>query len=359
MTELATVEQHGSALALDPKQTDWNPAQRAVLVQLGVDKATDGDLQVYHHVCQRTGLDPFARQIYMIERQGKQTIQTGIDGYRLVARRSVDRSRETLSIGAPEWCDADGHWHEVWLQDGPPGAARVTVYRNGEAFPAIALWREYVQTTWKNNQEIVTKMWRSRPAGQLAKCAEALALRKAFPQDLSGIYVDAEMDKADVVQGEVVDRPRSRVEQALDAQTSAADGATQGPSSPESAGSGASVGTPSAAEPDPITSPQLQKIGILCGELGLTDPAEARARVGALIGREIKSRKELSKSEASHVIEQFTALVEAQAPATVVEAVCPECQQGKCGNCEGQAWDNDADAPTDCRCPNEAHRVQS
>jgi phage recombination protein Bet len=310
MSQLATVE-HGSALALDPQQTDWNPAQRAALVQLGVDKATDGDLQVYHHVCQRTGLDPFARQIYMIERKGKQTIQTGIDGYRLVARRSVDRAKETLSIGAPEWCDWEGQWHEVWLQDGPPAAARVTVMRNGEAFPAIALWREYVQTYFdrQSQSEQVTQMWRTRPAGQLAKCAEALALRKAFPQDLSGIYVDAEMDKADVVQGEVVqERPRSRVEQALDAQTSGADGATPGSVSPESAGVGASVGTPSA--PEPATSAQLQKIGILCGELGLTDPAEARAKVGGLIGREIRSRKELSKSEAHHVIEQFTHLVE-------------------------------------------------
>jgi hypothetical protein len=97
--------------------------------------------------------------------------------------------------------------------------------------------------------------------------------------------------------------------------TSAAEGATPGPSSPESAGPDASVGTPSAAEPDPITSAQLQKIGILCGELGLTDAAVARAEVGALIGREIKSRKDMTKAEAHHVIEQFTALVENPFPA--------------------------------------------
>jgi phage recombination protein Bet len=356
MNELATVEQHGNALALDPQQTDWNPAQRAALVQLGVDKATDGDLQVFHHVCQRTGLDPFARQIYMIERQGKQTIQTGIDGYRLVARRSVDRSKEKLSIGAPEWCDWEGNWHEVWLQDSPPAAARATVMRNGEAFTAIALWREYVQTFWKDGREQVTKMWRTRPAGQLAKCAEALALRKAFPQDLSGIYVDAEMDKADVVQGEVVqERAKSRVEQALDAQTSGADGATPGSSSPESAGVGASVGTPSASEPAPITSAQLTKIGILCGELGLTDPAEARREVGALIGREIKSRKDMTKSEAHHVIEQFTAMVESQAAKPPPGPLCPECQQGKHQNCEGQAWDTETDEPVGCACTDGSH----
>lgn len=67
---------------------------------------------------------------------------------------------------------------------------------------------------------------------------------------------------------------------------------------------------PSAPEPDPITSAQLQKIGILCGELGLTDAAEARREVGAVIGREISSRKELSKAEAHRVIDHFTSLVE-------------------------------------------------
>lgn len=191
MTE---IEQHrgGSQLTLTTDQAWWSEKQIAALQQLGVEGATNGDLAVFMHVAQRTGLDPFARQIHMIERQGKWTIQTGIDGFRLVARRAVDRAGETLAIGPSEWCGDDGAWRDVWLSNDPPAAARVTVYRNGQAFPGTALWREYVQTRRDGN---VTHMWATRGAGQLAKCAEALALRKAFPMDLAGVYTTDELDR--------------------------------------------------------------------------------------------------------------------------------------------------------------------
>lgn len=184
----------GNELALDTEQGFWNEKQVAALRQLGVDGATNGDLAVFHHVCQRTGLDPFARQIYMIKRDGKQTIQTGIDGFRLVARRAVDAAGETLSISAAEWYSPETGWVDVWVDEEPPAAARVTVVRNGHTFPAVALYREYVQTKRDGD---VTAMWSARPAGQLAKCAEALALRKAFPQDLSGVYTTDEMARDD------------------------------------------------------------------------------------------------------------------------------------------------------------------
>lgn len=185
------VERHGgSSLTLTSDQEFWNDRQVAALAQLGVDKATKGDLAVFMHVAQRTGLDPFARQLYMIERQGKQTIQTGIDGFRLVARRAVDRSGESLAISGGEWCGSDGQWADVWLPDGPPAAARVVVRRSGHEFVGVALFREYVQTKRDGNP---AAQWSTRPAGMLAKCAEALALRKAFPLDLAGVYTDDEL----------------------------------------------------------------------------------------------------------------------------------------------------------------------
>lgn len=191
-----SIEQHtgGSTLTLHSDQEYWTEKQIAALRQLGVDRAAPGDLAVFMHVAQRTGLDPFAKQIYMVEREGKQTIQTGIDGFRLVARRAVDRAGETLSIGASEWCGEDGVWRDVWLSSAPPAAARVVVRRNGEEFPGTALFSEYKQTRRDGN---LNRQWATRPAGMLAKCAEALALRKAFPMDLAGIYSDDEMAQAD------------------------------------------------------------------------------------------------------------------------------------------------------------------
>lgn len=184
----------GSTLAIRDEQDFFNSNQLAALRQLGVEEASNADLGVFFHQCQRTGLDPFARQIYMVGRWTKDgmkyTIQTGIDGFRLVGRRAADARGETLEVTDTEWCGGDGVWCDVWLDDAPPAAARVAIIRNGGRFPAVALFREYAQTKRDGN---LTQMWAEKGALMIAKCAEALAWRKAFPQDLSGLYTADEM----------------------------------------------------------------------------------------------------------------------------------------------------------------------
>jgi len=192
-----------SELVIELTQTSWSPQQVAALRQLGVDAAADGDLSVFFHVCNRTGLDPFARQIYMIGRNSKNmrtnqwetkyTIQTGIDGFRLIARRASDRARTTLGYEDTVWCGDDGQWTDVWLSDKPPRAAKLAVIRDGQRYPAVALMSEYMGTDKQGNP---TRMWQTKGALMLAKCAEALALRKAFPQDLSGLYTADEMQQS-------------------------------------------------------------------------------------------------------------------------------------------------------------------
>jgi phage recombination protein Bet len=167
-----------------------------------VDKASDGDLSVFFHQCVRTGLDPFAKQIYMVGRWDNRanatryTIQTGIDGYRLIADRTG------LYAGSDET------WTEI---DGRPVTATVTVRKVVAGtlceFTATARWEEYVQTG-KDGKPM--GLWAKMPHRMLAKCAEALALRKAFPQDLSGLYTSEEMSQADnqSQQAEVVQLPQ-------------------------------------------------------------------------------------------------------------------------------------------------------
>jgi phage recombination protein Bet len=197
------------ALAVRPNQTDWTEDQKAALQALGIDNTVSrGDLQVFLTYAQRTGLDPFARQIYLIKRGGRWGIQAGIDGLRVVASRSGKYQGQT----AAQWCGPDGIWHDVWLREDHPAAARAGVYHADfrEPLYAVATWGQYAAVTAKNEP---AAMWAKMPALMLHKCAEALALRRAFPNDLSGLFIAEEMDQ----QGRAaLPRPTTAVPQLTD-----------------------------------------------------------------------------------------------------------------------------------------------
>lgn len=203
MTEMAV--RHETELSIEGLSF-FNDKQLAALQQLGVANASRADLAIFFHQCAKTGLDPFAKQIYLIERQGKQTIQTGIDGFRLIARRASDRAKQSLGYGDTQWCGKDGVWTDVWLSADPPAASKVTIYRAGDSFPGVALLSEYIGTKRDGS---ANSMWSGKPALMLAKCAEALALRKAFPQDLSGIFIAEEMAQEQAGEPEAAPAARS------------------------------------------------------------------------------------------------------------------------------------------------------
>ena len=200
-----------TALAVRDDQEYWDKNQLAVLEQSGIEQdVTEAELRAFMHECQRRKLDPFSRQIYLIgrydKRKGRKVYksQTSIDGFRLIARRAADKSGIDYSYEDTIWYDANGGRYDIWLSNQPPAGAKVVVIRNGCRFDAVARFGAYVQLDSHGN---TSGQWRNMADVMIAKCAEALALRKAFPEDLGGIYTEEEMAQADNpqrVQGEVV-----------------------------------------------------------------------------------------------------------------------------------------------------------
>lgn len=197
---LITVDAAPMALA------EWQRERLDLLKSTIAKDLTDNELALFVEVCKLRNLDPFLKQIYAVKRKSKgyngqpdtyvMTIQTGIDGFRLIADRTGryapgkapeyqydDKGNLSAATSFVRKMTPDGTWHEV---------------------SAVALWSEYAQYGYGDK---LSPMWAKMPHTMLAKCAEALALRKAFPADLSGLYTDDEMAQADTAQIVVDARP--------------------------------------------------------------------------------------------------------------------------------------------------------
>ncbi len=154
--------------------------------------STNDEFELFLHACKRTGLDPFMKQIHAVKRWDNvlrrevMQIQTGIDGYRLIADRTGKYApgKETVFSYASDGTlvsstayvkkqTPDGTWHEI----------SSTAY--------------YVEYVCLKKDGLPNIMWATKGHIMLSKCAEACALRKAFPAELSGIYTKEEMEQAD------------------------------------------------------------------------------------------------------------------------------------------------------------------
>ena len=176
------------------QEPSFTEEQRKLIKSMYFRDSTDDEFIMFLHVCKKTGLDPTLKQIHAVKRSTRQsdgsykmqmTVQTGIDGYRLIAERTgryapgreptftYDANKRLISATSyVKKQTPDGTWHEV---------------------SATAFFDEYCQ---KDKNQEPTSFWKKMAHSQLAKCAEALALRKAFPGDLSSVYTNEEMDQA-------------------------------------------------------------------------------------------------------------------------------------------------------------------
>jgi len=176
------------------KYKNINEQQVKLWSELYCKEASPAEIKLFLNLCDKTGMSPEARQIYMIDRWDsklKRTVKTpmfSIEAFRLIAERSHKYAGQ---VGA-WWCGDDGVWKDVWLSDKPPAGAKVGVLRADfkEPLYAVATYRSYCQTKQDGTPQ---QNWGKMPDVMLAKCAESLALRKAFSQDLSGLYTIEEM----------------------------------------------------------------------------------------------------------------------------------------------------------------------
>jgi len=265
-----------TTLSIRPEQTTFTPEQKTALRQMGADKATDGDLALFFHQCKATGLDPFRRQIYLIGRYDsrsggtKYATQTSIDGYRIVAARTG-----TLAGIEETWSeDANGKIRSATV------VVRKVVAGHVCEFSAVAHWDEYVQTT-KDGKPM--GLWSKLPHRMLAKCAEANALRRAFPDALGGIYTAEEMPD---------EQPAPHVAHA--ANEAAPDDDTKFQLEPSTA----------SPEPTdkPITAAQTKRIHAQLNKLGVPDE-KYRERLRSLY--DVDSSKHLTHAQAADLIKRL------------------------------------------------------
>lgn len=167
---------------------------------------TNPELRLFALVAKRSGLDPFAKQIFAVKRKGRVTFQTSQEGYLSIAERT----------GQYDGCDEPVYGPNVGIPPHPEWAT-VRVYRKGMArgVAATAFWNEYYPG------DNAGMMWLKMPRVMLAKVARVAALRLAFPYVYADLYSEDEMAQAgqparpqvQVIEGEPVDH---KAEEAID-----------------------------------------------------------------------------------------------------------------------------------------------
>lgn len=181
----------------------WEPDQQEMDIyrrHYAPANTTNEEWEIFLETCRAYRVSPIRRQIYLVgrydgvKRRMVNTPQISIGTLRLLALRTQEFEGTT----EPEWGDEEGNWYTCWpkAKGKHPYAARVGIYRRGFRSPVwgIVYFHELAQKTREGK---FTHFWEDSGIHQLAKCAEADGLRKAFEEECGGVYIHEEMLQAD------------------------------------------------------------------------------------------------------------------------------------------------------------------
>lgn len=251
----------------------FTPEQKALLEKT-MEGAPEFEIERFLITCERTGLDPFSRQIYgnvqnKKVKTGKDSwgwvktvvIITSIDGFRAIAERSGEYRGQT----PPEWyCvgdDGKPGWHDVFIpkrdkMGNPlniPEACRVGAIRKDFGAPCygVANFDSFaVYQKGDDNAWYLSQFWKKMPEHMIAKVAEAQAIRKAFPLLACGLFVEEEVGKGDDEEA-VIPARTGAAEEPLPPDMKW----VPGHSPEERAAAAHAIATPAAAAPQPPAAP--------------------------------------------------------------------------------------------------------
>ena len=183
-----------------PSEEFLSPDDIAVLKRTLLQGYTEDEQESFIRLCQRTLLDPFSKQIYATRRwvkKGDSKVPTlvpvtSVIGLTAIAARTGEYDGCTI-----QWAGKDGIWKDEWLDEEFPSAAKCVVFHKGRSHPevGIANWAGYCGQSYNNATKRweVSEFWERLGAFMLGKCSKAQALRGAFPDQCSNLYISEEL----------------------------------------------------------------------------------------------------------------------------------------------------------------------
>lgn len=192
----------------------YDSRQLALIRRTVAADCNNDEFDLFINMARALRLDPLRRQVYAFvfskdnPKKRRMSIVTAIDGFRTIAERTgnyrPDEDEPTYEIDP----DLKGPLNPVGLVK---ATVRVWKHAHGDwhKVTASAYWEEYapLKDEWKDDPETgrgvktgrqtldTSGNWGKMPRLMLAKVAEALALRKAWPDDFSNVYAAEEIDR--------------------------------------------------------------------------------------------------------------------------------------------------------------------